>query len=284
MGIEHNIPNLSNDVLKNTLKKINMSYIIVITTLAIVFLLIGQLIQERILKNEKENTFLKNIQLSVGIATVLVGGHYSYREFIQKNDEKAKLPPVLNVRCKLEKVSESDTCYWLKAIVSYENKSERRINILFSSLSVKGFNIASPGEQTIPTAILSDQDYYYSRDFSYYKDQSLLYSLKTQSQNWYDFNQFLSNEYIIKIRKNKNEYDVASLTVSTAIANEKEFPGYILTDSIVNGIYTLNVYDTLNSYQKDIRLNDYEAFYALKEYGYGWVNTECQLYLKGPTK
>jgi len=260
-----------------------MFYIIVIAALVILFLIIGRIVQERILKNEKENTFLKNIQLAVGIATVLVGGHFSYKKLIEEKDDKNKLPPVLNVRCKLEKVAESDTCYWLKATVSYENKSERRINILFSSISVSGFNITSPSPPIVNTTV-NDQNYYYARDFTYYRGWDVLYSLKTESGTWYDFNELHSCEYIIKITKRSNEYDVASLTVSTAIANQNKFPYYKLTDSIVNGMFKLNIYDTVNGDQKNIALSDSAAYGALKEYGYGWVVSESQLFLRDTQK
>src|ERR1019366_332207 len=181
-------------------------------------------------KYDEKNELLENIHLAVGIATVIVGAIVGYDELVlKKHDEektqqekkhneekiqqdKAKLPPVLNAQCKLEKVGESDSCYWLKASLTYENKSERRINILFSSISVRGFKIASPPQTFADTFIVEDKDYWYSSDFTYYKENKTLYSRKIEHLTWYDFNELHNYTYIIKISK-KTNYDVASLKV-----------------------------------------------------------------------
>lgn len=99
----------------------------------------------------------------IGIAAILVGGHFSYLKLIKEKEDQEKLAPVLNLGCELEKVGENDSCYYLKAHLSFENKSERRISILFATFNVQGLNLNTTISSDASPQLIDDKNFYYSR-------------------------------------------------------------------------------------------------------------------------
>jgi len=262
-----------------------MYYIIIITALAIVFLIAEYLAKKKSLSTQ-ESSFFKNVQLIFGTSAVLVTGYFAYVKFIQEREEKEKLPAVLNIRCHLEKVGESDFCYWLKASLTYENKSERRINILFSSFYLRELNFLPLPKPLNPKSnLLPDKDSTYLRDFSYHKG-NVLYSRKIESQNWHDFNELCNYDYIIAVPKG---FNIISLVANVAIANNKrgDFPScYKFTDSIcTDGKFKLNIYYTDNNGTINITDSTNAPSYLTleKEHGFCYTSSMYQLYLKDST-
>lgn len=228
-----------------------------------------------------ESTFLKNTDMLIGIAAILVGGHFSYVKLIKEKEDREKLAAVLNLGCELEKIGENDSCYLLRAHLSFENKSERRINVLFATFNVQGINIHSAISADPEPQLLDDRNFYYSRDFIY-EFGKVLHSQKIISEAWIDYEQFSKFSYVIAIPK---LYDVATMMLNVAITNQKtKIPEYYqFTDSITSdGHFKLNIMYNNDESIVDISdsLSSPERQILVDEYGLYYTYSECQIYLK----
>lgn len=259
----------------------------------VIYLIILLIIAWYLLRVKEESKYLKNLNTTIIILAAVVGGYYAYDRFVYEVKERKKHPPVFNVDCKLEKIAEEDSCYLVKASMSYENKSDKRIYIFLSTINISGIKIKSLfTPDTIKEAFEPQKgNVYYSRHFLYDADTLLLHSLKIDDDSWYDLNQEATKSYIFKIPYG---YDVASLVADVTLANEDKknidptlykFTNYIGTDGnlFVNVEYSQNgkQLQTMNDSPDRI---DSIGYVLRDKYGFSHTYSLSQVYLKEPIK
>ena len=216
------------------------TYIFEIIEIVVILLLV--IVSLRLWRTKTERTPLKDIQIVVGILTFLVAGHIGYVEFIQKRIERKKLPPALSINCKLEKVGEADSCYWLKASINYHNTGERRVYILHSEFNIRGINVVDDPKEFMNTSVPFSQNILASKNFTYFEDTTAFFSRKIDADTiaWLDPNQKHGHEFIVKAPYGN---DIASLIMNVHIANEKASTiakkGYKISSSFLKNTGTI---------------------------------------------
>lgn len=258
-----------------------------------IYLIVLLVIAWYLLRVKEESKYLKNLNTTIIMLVAIVGGYYAYDRFVYEVKERKKHPPVFNVDCKFEKIADEDSCYVVKASMSYENKSDKRIYIFLSTINISGIQIKSLVKRdSIKQAFeLPKGDMYYSRHFSYDTDPILLHSLKIDDDSWYDLNQQATKSYIFKIPFG---YDVASLRADVYLANEDKrnidttlykFTNYVITngDFLVDVEYSKKKeqFHTMNA---PLSKTDSLGYVLLSQYGFQHTYSLSQVYLKEPVK
>jgi hypothetical protein len=218
---------------------------------------------------DQESIYLKNLNVFVGTAAVLVAGHFSYIELIQKKKDKDSLPPVLVIESSLQKVAESDSCYWLKATIHYKNKSNRRIYVLSNSFEVSCFNIIEKDTIYPDMSVETGQEFQLSDKFQYLINYKTFYAHTSDSETWLDENDEEDQEYIIKV---PNEYQVASFVNNVLKSNKSlsEMPEFRLKKDLKDLVFvdSLQLNERKNSKDDSLKINKLKYQYGIS-YSFG---------------
>lgn len=244
----------------------------------IVVILFLAVISFRLWRSKTERTPLKDIQIVVGILTFLVAGHIGYVEFIQKRIEKKKLPPALSINCKLEKVAETDSCYWIKVSINYHNKGERRVYILHSEFNIRTIHVLDDPKEFLNTSFRFSDNASASKYFTYFEDTSAFYSRKidADTSTWLDPNQNHGHEFIVKAPYGK---DIASLTMNVNLANVEvgKIKGYKIFSTFLKQYGTIN-FTIVDESNGEVSTEDLLELRDL--YGLCSTSSTSQIYLK----